>query len=164
MALPQQTKRPAKVSEYGAQLAEKQKLRNDYGLREKQFRRYYQLSAKLTGQTGLELLRTLERRLDNVIYRAGMALSRKQARQLASHRHFKLNDKRVSIPSLLVDKGDVITLVGPFKIEERPEIGKVSWLSVDRKHGKITINHLPDESDLPISEFDTQKVIEFYSR
>jgi len=157
-------KRPNKVTEYGTQLQEKQKLRNDYGLREKQFRKYFEQAAKQRGQTGQELLTTLERRLDNVVFRAGLALSRAQARQLISHRHFKLNDRRVNIASILVNKGDLISHVGKFKLENKPEKSKVGWLELDKKGTVITIKDLPSAEDLPLIEFDTQKVVEFYSR
>jgi small subunit ribosomal protein S4 len=155
--------RQRKITEYGSQLQEKQRLRNNYGLREKQFRRYFENAAKHRGQTGRLLLETLERRLDNVVFRAGLAHSRAQARQMINHRHFKLNSTRVSIPSIIVQPGDVLE---PYKKELaqlRPESAELEWLDVDKKTLKVTVKELPGETELPI-EFDTQKVIEFYSR
>lgn len=155
--------RQKKITEYGAQLLEKQKTRNAYGLREKQFRKYFDAASKFSGKTGTVLLQTLERRLDNVIFRSGLAKTRAQARQLVSHRHFVLNGTRVSIASILVKNGDVIT---PFKagdVNYNPDVIEVDWLKTDKKSGKITVQRLPENGDLPI-EFDTQKIIEFYSR
>lgn len=159
----QQRARQRKITEYGTQLQEKQKTRNAYGLREAQFRRYYNLAAKFRGQTGQMLLKNLESRLDNVLFRAGLAKTRAQARQLVSHRHFKLNGLRVSIPSIAVKVGDVIEPHKGGEIEFAPETTAADWLKVDKKTGKVTVTRLPEASDLPI-EFDTQKIVEFYSR
>lgn len=156
-------RRQKKITEYGSQLQEKQRLRNNYGLREKQFRRYFELAAKLRGQTGRALLEQLERRLDNVVFRAGLATSRAHARQLVSHKHFSVNGKRVNVPSLSVHSKDLIEPIKKEGISLRPEAGDYSWLEVDKKTLKVKITGLPTEADLPI-EFDTQKVIEFYSR
>jgi small subunit ribosomal protein S4 len=156
-------RRQKKITEYGSQLQEKQRLRNNYGMREKQFRRYFELAAKFRGQTGRALLEQLERRLDNVLFRAGLATSRAQARQLVSHKHFRVNGKRVNIPSLTVSVKDIIEPVKKEGLSIRPEAGEYAWLDVDKKTLKVTVKSMPTESDLPI-EFDTQKVIEFYSR
>lgn len=156
-------RRQRKITEYGSQLQEKQRLRNNYGLREKQFRRYFGLASKHRGQTGKALLETLERRLDNVVFRSGLAQSRAHSRQLISHRHFMLNGSRVSIPSIIVNTGDIIEPYKKDGIEIRPETIDLEWLAVDKKALKITVQSLPSEAELPI-EFDTQKVIEFYSR
>jgi len=156
-------RRQKKITEYGSQLQEKQRLRNNYGLREKQFRRYFALAAKLRGQTGRALLEQLERRLDNTLFRAGLATSRAHARQLVSHRHFKINGQRVNVASLSVQPGDVIEPVSKEGITLRTEAGDYSWIDLDKKTFKVKITGLPAEADLPI-EFDTQKVIEFYSR
>lgn len=155
--------RQKKITEYGSQLQEKQRLRNNYGLREKQFRRYFTEAAKHRGNTGQELLTILERRLDNVVFRSGLATTRSHARQLVSHKHFKINGRRVDIPSLIVSVGD---LIEPYKtdlVSIRPEAIEFSWLEVNKKTLAVTVKALPSENDLPI-EFDTQKVIEFYSR
>ena len=156
-------RRPKKISEYGQQLQEKQRLRNTYGLREKTFRRLYLLAAKNRSQTGQALLTNLERRLDNVIFRSGLASTRPQARQLIGHRHFCLNGRRVSIPSQLVVPGDKLTMNREGKIEVNPNSQSADWLKVEKKTGQITVSRYPEVSELPI-EFDTQKVIEFYSR
>lgn len=156
-------RRQKKITEYGSQLQEKQRLRNNYGLREKQFRRYFELASKFRGQTGRALLEQLERRLDNVLFRAGLATSRAHARQLVSHKHFKINGRRVNIPSLSVQEKDVIEPVKKEGLNLRPEAGEHSWIDVDKKTLTVKITGSPTESDLPI-EFDTQKVIEFYSR
>ena len=154
--------RQKKISEYGQQLIEKQKTKRAYGMRETQFKRYFTEASKFRGQAGEMLLQMLERRIDNVLYRAGFAKTRKQARQLAGHRHITLNGVRISIPSIIVKQKDVIA---PYKgsLEYQPESPEVDWLKVDKKTGKITVLRLPEKEDLPI-EFDTKKIIEFYSR
>ena len=100
-----------KVSEYGIRLREKQKLRRFYGMTELQFKRFFEIANKQTGQTGHNFLSLLERRLDNVVYRLGFANSRKQARQLVLHGHFRVNGKRVDIPSYLVESGDLVAVM-----------------------------------------------------
>ncbi len=160
---PTGNRRQKKITEYGSQLQEKQRLRNNYGLREKQFRRYFEIASTERGQTGRALLEQLESRLDNVLFRAGLATSRAHARQLVSHKHFRVNGKRVNIPSLPVSEGDIIEPVKKEGISIRPEASEYTWIDLDKKSMKLTITGTPSESDLPI-EFDTQKVIEFYSR
>lgn len=160
---PNKQTRQRKLSAYGEQLQEKQKTRNAYGLREAQFRRYFNQAAKLRGQTGTMLLQTLERRLDNVIFRAGLAKTRAQARQMVNHRHFSLNGQRVGIPSILVKVGDVIEPYRDLTVELSENLQEISWLKLDKSGRRITIKELPQTVDLPI-EFDTQKIIEFYSR
>lgn len=157
------SRRQKKITEYGSQLQEKQRLRNNYGMREKQFRRYFELASKFRGQTGRALLEQLERRIDNVLFRAGLASSRAHARQLISHKHFKVNGKRVNVASLTVSDNDIIEPVKKGDLSIRPEAGEYTWINVDKKTLAIKIKGSPAESDLPI-EFDTQKVIEFYSR
>ncbi|MBI4948129.1 30S ribosomal protein S4 [Candidatus Berkelbacteria bacterium] len=159
----QQKARQKKVSEYGQQLQEKQKTRNAYGMREAQFRRYFLAASKFKGQTGQMLLQILERRLDNAIFRAGMAKTRRQARQMISHRRFTLNGVRISVPSILVSEKDVIAPYSGVTIEFNQDIPESLWLKVDKKAVKATVERLPINNDLPI-EFDTQKIIEFYSR
>lgn len=154
--------RQKKLTEYGVQLQEKQKARRNYGLREAQFRKYFEQASKFAGKTGDMLLTYLEQRLDNVIFRAGFTLSRRQARQMINHRHFVLNGVRVSIPSIQVKNGDIISLHKPITLPEHSK-SDVSWLTTDTKKQTITVKELPSSSDLPI-EFDTQKIIEFYSR
>jgi small subunit ribosomal protein S4 len=159
----QQKARQRKVSDYGQQLIEKQKTKRAYGLREEQFRRYFKAAAKFRGQTGLILLQCLERRLDNVLFRAGLAKSRAHARQKVSHRHILLNGRRVNIPSQQVKVGDVIEFYKQQAVQFYPEVPQAEWLKVDKKTGRITVQRLPEAADLP-TEFDTQKIIEFYSR
>ena len=154
---------PKKVSDYGLQLKEKQKLRNTYGMRETQFKNFYVLASKFRGQTGQKLLEILEKRLDNVVFRAGLALSRPHARQLVSHRHFLINGVRVNIPSIIVKKGDVIEPYHKEAVTKNPNAGKIDWLKVDKKSNTIKVERDPETTDLPI-DFDTQKIVEFYSR
>ena len=106
----QNTKARQKISEYGRQLREKQKMRRYYGVLETQFENYFREAQRVPGQTGKVFLQTLERRLDNVVYRLNLAMSRKQARQLVTHRHFRINGRIVNIPSFIVKPGDVITI------------------------------------------------------
>lgn len=159
----QQRVKQRKITEYGQQLQEKQKTRNSYGMREAQFRRYFNAATKFRGQTGTVLLQTLESRLDNVLFRAGLAKTRRQARQLLSHRHFTYNGKRISIASVLVKEGDVIAAYKQASVEFNPDVTPADWLKVDKKTGQTTVLRLPKDTELPI-EFDTQKIIEFYSR
>lgn len=164
MPAPTQQKRgkQRKISQYGYQLIEKQSLRNAYGMRETQFRRYFNIASKFRGQTGMVLLQILEKRIDNVIFRAGLAKTRAQARQMVSHRRFMYNGTRITVASTIVKPGDVIE---PYKpgIEILKEIKAPNWLKVDQKTGKIEVTRVPDNDELPM-EFDTQKVIEFYSK
>lgn len=159
----QPQKRQKKLTEYAVQLREKQATRNNYGLRETQFRLYFNKALKFRGQTGMVLLQLLERRIDNVIFRAGLAKTRSQARQLISHRHFALNGTRVNVPSIMVKQGDLILAHKKETISVSEDTKPADWLKVDAKTMKITVERLPEEADLPI-EFDTQKIIEFYSR
>lgn len=158
---PQQKRR--KITEYGYQLQEKQKAKQAYGLREKQFRSYFISAAKNRAETSQTFLQTLESRLDNVIFRAGLAISRSQARQLVSHRHFALNGKRVNIPSILVKPGDVIVPNTLKTVQFEAERGIASWLVLNKKTLVITIERLPNAEELPL-EFDTQKIVQYYSR
>lgn len=158
---PQQKRR--KITEYGYQLQEKQKAKQAYGLREKQFRSYFISAAKNRAETSKTFLQTLESRLDNVIFRAGLAISRSQARQLVSHRHFALNGKRVNIPSILVKPGDVIVPNTLKTVQFEAERGIAPWLDLNKKSLTITIERLPNAEELPL-EFDTQKIVQYYSR
>lgn len=165
--------RQGKQSLYATQLREKQKVRRLYGLLEKQFARLMKESDSLEGQSGEVLLQLLERRLDNAVYRAGLATSRRGARQLVTHGHFMLNGRRVDIPSIRVSAGDEIVVrpksvtSGYFK--EIDEVVKntsqpsLSWLKSDVKKLKISITGVPtrDEAEPEINE---QLIVEFYSR
>lgn len=165
--------RQGKVSLYAQQLREKQKVRRLYGLLEKQFARLMADANRAEGQSGEVLLQLLERRLDNVIYRAGFATSRRGARQLVTHGHFMLNGRRVDIPSIRVKVGDEIIVrpksskSGYFanieNILKDSVQGPLSWLKADTKKLAVTITGLPkrDEAEPEITE---QLIVEYYSR
>lgn len=159
------------MSEFGAQLLEKQKLRFSYGISEKQLRKYFEEAKERKGITGDFLLSALELRLDNVVYRSGFARSRSIARQLTSHGHFLVNSIKVTIPSYKTMVGDVITikqgsrqkqiffdLAMRLKKHESP-----SWIEIDKKNWEVTIKSKPDAADLP-KNFNTNSIIAFYSR
>jgi small subunit ribosomal protein S4 len=167
---PQSTRR-RKVSEYSLQLREKQKCRHIYGVLERQFRRHFAEAERRQGQTGENLLRILECRLDNVIYRLGYADSRAQARQLVSHGHFDLNGRKTDIPSALVKAGDVITVrtrsrvMDHFKtaVEQIARKTVPAWLSVDATNFAGRVVALPERTDID-SALQEQLIVEFYSR
>ena len=160
-----------KVEEYGKQLREKQKARRYYGVLEGQFKHYYELAEKKEGITGANLLIILESRLDNVVYRMGMAASRKEARQLVLHAHFTLNGKKVTIPSLLVKAGDVIAVKessrDSVKIKELAEAMQSAitpkWLDVDKTALSAKVLSLPAREDIDF-EFEEQLIVELYSK
>jgi small subunit ribosomal protein S4 len=158
-------------TQYGRQLRAKQKVKRIYGLRERQFRSYYEEASKSPGVTGDLVLQSLERRLDNVIFRLGLAVSRTQARQLVNHATFTVNDKRADIPSFQVKTGDVITvrktkqgkkyftsLAKKLSNKNLPE-----WLELDVKKMSGRILNLPTKSDVDLSA-DMQLIVELYSR
>ena len=160
-----------KVKEYGKQLREKQKAKRYYGLQEGQFKSYFKEADRVEGVTGENLLILLERRFDNVVYRMGMAESRKEARQLVLHGHFRVNGKKATIPSMLLKAGDVITVReesrASAKIKELAEglDSRIApqWLAVDKEAVKATIERLPvrDDIDFPFTE---QLRVELYSK
>ena len=160
-----------KVGEYGKQLREKQKARRYYGVLEGQFKHYYELAEKQEGITGANLLVLLERRLDNVVYRMGMAASRKEARQLVLHAHFTLNGKKVTIPSLLVKAGDVIAVKETSK--ESVKIKALcdglatavtpKWLENDAANHLTKVVSRPAREDIDF-EFEEQLIVELYSK
>ncbi len=160
-----------KVSEYGRQLREKQKMRRYYGVLETQFENYFQEAARVPGQTGKTFLQLLERRLDNVVYRMNFAMSRAQARQLVTHRHFKVNGRLVNIPSFLVKPGDTITVGDRSKtslvFQANAEYAKArphpEWLTFNETEFAITVSALPsrEQIDTPVDE---QLIVEYYSR
>ena len=160
-----------KIEEYGKQLREKQKARRYYGVLEGQFKHYYELAEKKEGITGKNLLIILESRLDNVVYRMGMAASRKEARQLVLHAHFTLNGKKVTIPSLLVKAGDVIAVKessrDSVKIKELVEAMQSAitpkWLDVDKTALSAKVLSLPAREDIDF-EFEEQLIVELYSK
>jgi small subunit ribosomal protein S4 len=157
-------------SQYQIQLREKQKVRHIYGVLEKQFRRYYKEANRQGGITGTNLLRILESRLDNVVYRSGMARTRPQARQLVNHGHFLVNGRRVDIPSYQVRDGDVVTVKERseelFPIQQaldtvdRPA---VEWLEVDTSARQITVVTLPSREQID-TQIQEQLVVELYSK
>ena len=160
-----------KIEEYGKQLREKQKARRYYGVLEGQFKHYYELAEKKEGITGENLLIILESRLDNVVYRMGMAASRKEARQLVLHAHFTLNGKKVTIPSLLVKAGDVVAVKessrDSVKIKELAEAMQSAitpkWLDVDKTALSAKVLSLPAREDIDF-EFEEQLIVELYSK
>jgi len=164
--------RQGKASLYLTQLREKQKVRRIYGLLEKQFARLMEQAERKEGLSGENLLQLLERRLDNVIYRAGFATSRRQARQLVGHGHFTLNDRRVDIPSISVSAGDKIVLrpkslkSGYFvelKKNHQNAGNPASWLKVDLSKMAVEITGLPARADAE-PDINEQLIVEYYSR
>ena len=160
-----------KTREYGTQLREKQKTKRYYGVLEKQFRNYFKEADRKEGMTGENLLKLLECRLDNVIYRMGMAESRKEARQLVLHAHFLINGKKVNIPSMLVRVGDVITVNATSKnspkfkelIEGIDTKISPKWLEVDRENLTAKVIALPSREDIDFP-FEEQLIVELYSK
>jgi small subunit ribosomal protein S4 len=163
--------RRAKVAGYGIQLREKQKVKRTYGVLENQFRRYFEAADRTKGITGELLLQSLERRLDNVIYRIGYATSRAQARQLVRHGHFTVNGKKVDIPSFAVRQGDTIAIkAGSLEnasiAHAREEVkgrGVPEWLTLDAAGTSARISSLPtrEQINLPVQE---QLIVELYSK
>ena len=166
---PKRTNR--KVREYGLQLKEKQKAKFIYGVMEKQFRGYYDKAKKMQGVTGENLLKLLERRIDNVVFRLGLASTRRQARQIVRHGHITVNGKRLDIPSALVYEGDSIAVSEKsrsnafFKTlaENYSALSVPAWLEADASNlaGKVTRFPNREEIDVPVSE---QAIVELYSK
>ncbi|GAB5046883.1 30S ribosomal protein S4 [Thermodesulfovibrio sp. TK110] len=160
-----------KLSDYGLQLREKQKVKRIYGVMERQFKNYFEKATKMKGVTGENLLKLLERRLDNVVYRMGFALNRRQARQLVNHGYFIVNGRKVDIPSYLVRPGDIIEIIQSGKeleiIKESLALaeqrGFPEWVEVNIEEMKGKFVRLPerDEIQLPVQE---QLIVEFYSK
>ncbi|MDD2560686.1 MAG: 30S ribosomal protein S4 [Eubacteriales bacterium] len=162
--------RQRKMSEYGMQLREKQKARRAYGLLENQFRLTHNKALKMKGVSGENLLQLLERRLDNVVYRSGLANSRPQSRQLVNHGHFLVNGKKVDVPSYIVDEGDVVSVRDASKTSElfkaaRDGSARIlpKWLSVNAEELKATVSALPERTDIDFA-LQENMIIEFYSR
>ena len=160
-----------KESEYSLQLREKQKIRYAYGVLEKQLHRYYEEAFRRDGRTGDNLLRLLETRLDNVVYRAGLARTRRQARQLVGHGHFTVNGQKVTIPSYQVSQYDIIDLkdksqnVTPIVIAKETHGERVvpGWMDVDLDRGRILIHQLPVREQIVV-DVTEQLIVEYYSR
>lgn len=163
--------RGRKPSDFGIQLREKQKARRIYGVMEKQFRGYFAKAARQKGMTGENLLRLLERRLDNVVYRLGFAGSRPEARQFVTHGHITVNGKRVDIPSYLVNVGEVISIKEKSReinrVKELTEMLKdrnvPAWLSLDVNAASATVIKLPSREDVQIP-IEEHLIVEKYSR
>jgi small subunit ribosomal protein S4 len=162
--------RRQKISEYGIQLREKQKIKRIYGLYEKQFRNLFEKASRQKGITGENLIRFLERRLDNVIYRLGFAPTRIAARQLVSHRHVLVNDKSVNVPSYVVSPGDVIRIREKSKRMDaihnslkKIRDNQYSWLTIDKATLSGTFVQVPERSEIPLNA-NEQLVIELYSK
>ena len=167
------TRMRKKKSEYALQLQEKQKVKFVYGIMEKQCRMYYEKALRMPGKPGEEMLSLIERRLDNVVYRLGFAMTRREARQLVSHAHFTVNGKKVNIPSYLVRSGDVIEVKESSRSsvkfkrllgEDAPSILVPQWLDRQKDALKGTVTRLPvreDINDMPIEE---HLIVELYSK
>ena len=158
-----------KASDYALQLKAKQTIRMTYLVSEKQFAKYYENASRKTGVTGTIMLQTLESRLDNVLYRAGFAITRRQARQIVNHAHVLVNGKKVDIPSYLLKVGDVVTVRENSKqfiknVMEQIDLAlNYAWLTVDRNELSISFDRIPQREELD-PEFKEQLVIEFYSK
>ena len=163
--------RRKKVSEYGLQLKEKQKLKFIYGVLERQFYHYYEIAIKEDGITGENLIKILESRLDNVVFRMGLATTRRESRQVVTHGHFKVNGKTVNIPSYRVKPGDVIEVKDSFKKSKKFEQiletthGRVTplWLEVNKEAGTAKVIRMFERSELDY-EIAEHLIIELYSK
>ena len=163
--------RRQKVSEYGVQLREKQKIRRMYGLMETQFRNLFARALRTEGRTGEILVKLLERRLDNVVYRLGFAPSRKAARQLVVHGHFLVNNVPVDIPSYLVKAGDTIQVRDKSKklevlhasMKRMKDTAMLPWLSLDKAAMVGTFLNVPERADIPL-DANEQLIVELYSK
>lgn len=158
-----------KLSDYAIHLNEKQKIRLTYLVSEKQFAKYYNEAARKKGVTGTILLQLLESRLDNVIYKAGLTITRKQARQVVNHGHVLVNGKKVDIPSFLVKPQDVITVKSKSSdfiknvVESIDMASTAAWLTIDKAAQKVTFERIPEREELD-PDFREQLVIEYYSK
>ena len=163
--------RRERLSDYGNQLREKQKLRRMYGVMEKQFRNYYKKASKLKGSTGENLLKLLEGRLDNMVYRMGFAVTRAEARQLVSHKSIMVNGQVINIPSYQVNASDEISVTDKGKDQLRvknavnisSQLGISEWLSVYQKKLKGIVNSIPEREDI-LPDIQENLVVEFYSK
>lgn len=164
-------RRPRRISEFGRQLAEKQKLKFAYGLTERQFHVLFQKAKRMRGVAGHNFLTLLERRIDNVVFQTGMAATRRQARQLVNHGHFLLNGSGMDIPSILVKVDDIITVKDNKSTAEliRKHLSQNSnhtvpnWLTVSADDLHVTVNTLPVREDVTI-KIEEQLIVEYYSR
>ena len=167
----QTTERRRRLSDYGVQLREKQKVRRLYGVLERQFRNYYAAADRQKGPTGENLLQLLEQRLDNVVYRMGFGATRSEARQLVSHKAVEVNGKSVSVASFHVSPEDVVSVREKSKKQTRiasavsmaEQYGFPEWVEVDSKGFSGTFKRVPDRADLP-AEINEQLIVELYSK
>ncbi|MFZ7132944.1 MAG: 30S ribosomal protein S4 [Eubacteriales bacterium] len=167
----QHGQRKQKLSGYGIQLREKQKAKRIYGILEKQFRKYFEMAENKKGITGDNLLQILETRLDNVVYRLGLATSRKEARQLVLHEHFTVNGQKVNIPSYLVSEGDIVKVKDKSKksakfkevVESTSSKNMPKWLEVDFEKLEGKVIALPTREDIDL-EIEDHLIVELYSR
>lgn len=167
----QHGQRRGRLSDYGVQLREKQKVRRIYGVLEKQFRNYYKAAARIKGNTGENLLVLLETRLDNVVYRMGFGSTRAESRQLVAHNAILVNGQKVNIASYCIQEGDVVGLREKSKKQLRVQTalqlaaqrGESEWISVDVNKMEGTYTRNPDRSDLP-SEINENLIVELYSK
>lgn len=167
----QHGQRRGRLSDYGVQLREKQKVRRLYGVLEKQFRNYYKEAARIKGATGENLLQLLERRLDNVVYRMGFGSTRTEARQLVAHNSIQVNGKKVNIPSYRVMDGDVVSIREKCKKQLRiqsamqiaSQRGLVDWMEIDANKLEGVFKRNPVRSDLP-AEINENLIVELYSK
>lgn len=164
--------RKSRLSDYAVQLREKQKVKRIYGLLERQFSNYYSKASKTKGNTGENLLRMLEGRLDNIVYRMGFAVTRAQARQLVSHKAIEVNGKNVNLPSYQVKPGDMVAIVeksrNQMRIQEALTLSQEmdltpGWIEIDPKKFAGTLKALPERSDLP-SDINESLIVELYSK
>ncbi len=160
-----------KISEYGLQLRAKQQAKRYYGVLESQFAHYFELASKQSGQAGENLLRILESRLDNVVYRAGLASSRKEARQLVRHGHYTLNGHKANIPSILLKAGDVVAVADKSRqndklkavVEANSAHPVPSWIEFNAEKLTAKINNLPNREDIDL-EVEEHLIVELYSK
>lgn len=163
--------RRSRLSDYGLQLREKQKVRRTYGVLEKQFRNYFKEAVRRTGSTGENLLQLLECRLDNVVYRMGFGTTRSESRQLVSHKSIMVNGSVVNIPSYQVNPGDVVSVREKAKKQTRiqdaisvaDQVGFPEWIDVDTKKLEGTFKSLPERDELP-AEINESLIVELYSK
>ncbi len=166
-----QAQRRTRLSDYGIQLREKQKLRRMYGVLERQFRNYYKKASRVKGSTGENLLRMLESRLDNVVYRMGFAATRAEARQLVSHRAIEVNEKVVNVPSFQLKAGDRITIRERARAQTRVksaldiagQVGFPEWVEVDDKKMEGVLKALPERDEI-LPDINENLVVELYSK
>ena len=163
--------RRGRLSDYGVQLREKQKVRRIYGVLEKQFRNYYKEAARIKGATGENLLKLLETRLDNVVYRMGFGATRAEARQLVSHKSIVVNGQVVNIPSFKVNEGDVVGIREKSKNQLRiqnamniaAQRAEIEWVEVDSSKKEGVFKRVPDREDLP-ANINENLIVELYSK